>query len=82
MRYLLINLEVQDGERRHQHRCLHQTNAKNLDFAVQRYVSTFWGYGTHDSGWWNYGECMGRVVNYHEITKDEYKRLAELFHGL
>jgi len=58
------------------------TKAKDLDFVVQRYVSTFWGYSTLDNGWWNYGECMGRAINYHELTKQEYDRLTELFSGL
>lgn len=81
MRYVFINLEIQDGERNHVHRVLHITRTKNLDFAVKRYVSTFWGYGKVDklSGWWDYGECAGRLKTFTELTKEEYEKLNHLF---
>ena len=48
IKYLFIHLEIQDGERRHDHKVLHITTAKNLNFAVEKYVATFWGYGKID----------------------------------
>jgi hypothetical protein len=80
-KYLLINLEIQDGERNHVHRVLYTTTAKNCNFAVERYVSTYWGEGKIDklSGWWNYGECEGRLINFFEITKETYNYLEFLF---
>lgn len=81
MKYLFIHLEIQDGERKHSHKVLHTTNAENLEFAVERYVSTYWGYGKADrqSRWWNYGECAGRLVSFRELDKEEYDRLTYLF---
>ena len=81
MRYLFIHLEIQDGERRHNHRVLHITKADNLNFAVERYVSTYWGYGKVDksSRWWDYGECAGRLKSFTELTKGEYDMLNYLF---
>lgn len=81
MRYLFIHLEIQDGDRRHSHKVLHITNAINLNFTVERYISTFWGYGKIDkqSRWWNYGECAGRLKSFTELTKEEYDMLNYLF---
>jgi hypothetical protein len=81
IRYLFIHLEVQDGDRRHYHRILHTTKASNLNFAVERCVSTYWGYGKADkqSRWWNYGECSGRLKSFTELTKEEYEMLTYLF---
>jgi len=81
MRYLFIQLEIQDGERVHDHRVLHTTKAIDLNFAVERYVSTYWGYGEVDkqSRWWDYGECTGRLKSFTELTKEEYEMLDYLF---
>lgn len=81
VKYLFIHLEVQDGERRHDHNVLHTTKASNIDFAAERYVSTFWGYGTRskNSDWWDYGECAGRLKSYKELTKEEFEWLTNLF---
>jgi len=81
IRYLFIHLEVKDGERTHNHRVLHTTRAKDLNFAVERYVSTFWGFGKVDkqSRWWDYGECAGRLKSFTEISREDYEMLNYLF---
>lgn len=86
MKYLFIHLEVQDGERRHDHRVLHTTNAKNIEFAAQRYVASFWGNGYRDdrnSEWWNVnaGEIALRLRNVTELTEAEYKFMHDIFTG-
>jgi len=84
MKYLFITLKVQDGEHEHTHRVLHITTAVNIMFAAQRYASTFWGYGEHNSdGWWEVESgCMAiRVENVREISKYEHKLLWDIFTG-
>jgi len=79
MKYLLITLEVQDGERRHTHRILHTTNAKDIQFAAQRYAASFWGYGEHqDEWWWVNGEFAIRVKLVKELSEYEYRLMSEL----
>lgn len=79
MKYLLITLEIQDGERRHTHRVLHTTTGKNIEFSAERYASTYWGYGTHsDDWWWVDGEIAIRVKLVKELSVYEYKLMSEL----
>ena len=77
LKYLFIHIEIQDGERRHDHKVLHCTTAKNIKFSAERYVATFWGHGEVDkeSRWWNYGECTGRLKRVEELTLAEYETL-------
>ena len=85
MKYLLIHLEVQDGERRHDHRCLHTTNAKSIEFAAQKYAAGFWGWGERyskeDDYWWVNGEITIKMKNVTELSEREYKFLSDLFYG-
>ena len=85
MKYLFITLDVQDGERKHTHRILHTTNAKDIEFAAQRYVANFWGYGERqnkeDDYWWVNGEITCRLYSVVELTEAEYKLMSEIFGG-
>jgi hypothetical protein len=85
MKYLFITLDVQDGERKHTHRILHTTNAKNIEFAAQRYVANFWGYGERqnkeDDFWWFFGEITCRLYSVVELTEAEYKLMSDVFSG-
>ncbi len=79
-KHLFIRLQVQDGERQHDHKVLHTTNATNIEFAAQRYVSTFWGQGEReDDFWWFDNEITARLEKVVQITKKEYERLYALF---
>lgn len=85
MKYLFITLDVQDGERKHTHRILHTTNAKNIEFAAQRYVANFWGYGERqnkeDDFWWFFGEITCRLYTVVEISEYEYNLMSAIFSG-
>ena len=85
LKYLFIHIKIQDGEREHDHRVLHTTYANNLDFAVERYVASFWGWGErlhNDDVWyWNGGEFAGRLESYKELSKKEYYKINKLFYG-
>ena len=85
MKYLLITLAVQDGERRHDHRLLHTTNAQSIEFAAQRYAASFWGFGKRynkeDDFWWVNGEITIRLSNVIELSLYEYQLMNRLFGG-
>ena len=85
MKYLFITLDVQDGERKHTHRILHATRGNNIEFAAQRYVSNFWGFGERqsksDDFWWFFGEITCRLSNVVEISEYEYKLMSNIFTG-
>lgn len=84
MKYIFIQLAIQDGEREHTHRIVHTTNAKNLAFAVERYASTYWGYSELDKSskcWYAFGgEISIKVENWKELTQEEYKLINKLFY--
>lgn len=83
MKYLYIRLTVQDGEREHTHHCIHTTNAKNIEFAAERYAASFWGKSTHDKdGYWSAwgGEIMIKLRNVERLTKKQYNFLNSLFY--
>jgi hypothetical protein len=82
MRYLYIEFEVQDGERRHTHRSQHTTRAKNINFAGERFVATFWGHGereNNDEWWWIGGEFAMRLVKVIEMTEHEHRMMNKFF---
>ena len=81
VKYLFISILVFDGEMRHDHRVITMTRAKNIEFAAQNYVAHYYGYGERDHNDWSFhgGTIIARLVNYEEITKEEYYRLNELF---
>jgi hypothetical protein len=82
MKYLFITLEVQDGERRHDHRVLHTTNCTNVHFAVEYYAAHFWGESErqdNDEWWWVGGEFAIRVYSYTELSKEEYDFMSGIF---
>ena len=87
MKHLYIELEVQDGERRHTHRVLHNTNAENILFAAEWYVSHFWGNGRSDGRpfnnewWWFCGEYAARLVRVVEVPPDDHKVLRKYMYG-
>jgi hypothetical protein len=85
LRYLFIQLKVQDGEREHNHRVLHTTTAKNLDFAAERYVASYWGESELDKScgaWFAHGgEIAIQLEKCTEITESEYQFLNKLFYG-
>lgn len=78
MTKLFIHLEVQDGERTHDHKILHQTNCEDLNFAAEYYVAHFWGHGKRDfkdNWWWYSGEFAAQLVDYDELSDNHYKIL-------
>ena len=78
LRYLFIHIEVRDGEREHDHKVLHTTKATNLEFAAQRYVASYWGWGKRDKNWWWWnGEIMGRLASWKELTERDYNLLNQ-----
>jgi len=80
MKHLFIELEVQDGENRHTHRVQHTTNAKNINFAAERFVSQYWGADSHiDEWWWAKGVMAMRVVKVIEMTEGEHKIMNKFF---
>jgi hypothetical protein len=83
VKYLFIHLEVQDGERRHDHRVLHTTKAKNINFAAERYVATFWGYSSRPfkGDWWHVGEIALRLKRVVKLTKSEYNLINRIMNG-
>ena len=74
---LLIHIEVQDGERTHDHKVLHTTNCCNIDFAVEWYVAHYWGFGERvfEDEWWWWVDFAGRLSEYYVLTEDEYELL-------
>jgi len=85
MKYLFITLDVQDGERKHTHRVLHTTPGENIEFAAQRYVAAFWGYGERynkeDNYFWVDGEITLKLSNVVELSEYEYKLMSRIFSG-
>jgi len=81
MKYLYIELEVQDGERRHTHRCLHTTPGENINFAAQRYAYQFWGEPDgHNDEWWDLYDIAIRLRKVTELTKEEYELMRKIFY--
>ena len=78
IRYLFVHLEVQDGERKHDHKVVFATRANNLGLSAQRYVANYWGYGKREEDWWWWdGEIAGRLVSWKELTEQSYNLLNE-----
>jgi len=78
MKTIFIQLEVVDGTRTHTHKILHETNGKDINFAAERYVSTFWGKGTHDGEWWWFdGEFAARLISVKEVPIADYMVLQK-----
>lgn len=70
-KYLLLNLDIQNGEYEHQHTILLSTRCTNLEFAVQYYIAHFWSDGYHSDGkwWWNGGELACKRYSYKEVEE-------------
>jgi len=85
MKYLYIELEIQDGERNHTHRCLHTTKCKNINFAGEYYTAHFWGFSErtfNDNAWYAHaGEIAIECVDVKELTKPEFDFLHYIFRG-
>ena len=82
-KYLFISLEERNGEYEYTHRCLLITRAQNINFATERYASTFWGWSSgHDTPYWLFegGARMLKVDYVRELTKEQYDMLNELFY--
>ena len=82
MKYLFIELKIQDGEREHTHRVLHTTNAKNIQFAAQRYAAQYWGKSELSfKAWFTHGgEIAIEVSDVKELTKFEYDLMYKFFY--
>lgn len=83
MKRLFIELKIRDGERDHDHRVLTSTLGNNIQFAAQRYASSYWGYGKRDGNYWyvDGGEIAIKVTSVVEITEFEYKLMSRIFSG-
>ena len=78
MKYLFIHLIIQDGERRHDHKIVHITTGKNINFAAERYAANYWGKShSRNCNWWCQwgGEIAVKVARVKELTEKEYKIL-------
>ena len=82
MKYLFIELKIRDGEREHDHRVLTSTLGNDIQFAAQRYASSYWGYGERDGNYWYVdGEIAIKVTSVVEITEFEFKLMSRIFSG-
>ena len=84
MKYLFIELKIQDGERQHTHRVLTTTLAENVQFVAQRYAASYWGYGKRedkDDYWWVDGEITIKVVRVTELNEFMYRAMSDIFSG-
>lgn len=82
MKYLFIELNVQDGENRHTHRVLHTTGGTDINFVAEWYAAHY--YGTEAElmdGWWNFqAGCIGvKVVGVRELSEFEYNLMSDIF---
>ena len=84
MKYLFIELQIQDGERQHIHRILITTLAENVQFVAQRYAASYWGWGKRedkDNYWWVDGEITIKVVRVTELSEFMYRAMSDIFSG-
>lgn len=82
MKYLFIELRIQDGERQHTHRILTTTLAENVQFVAQRYAASYWGYGERENDyWWVDGEITIKVVRVTELNEYMYRAMSDIFSG-
>lgn len=85
MKYLFIELEIQDGERIHTHRCLHTTKCKNINYAAEYYAAHYWGYSErtfNDNSWYAHvGEIAIECTDVKELTKSQYDFMYNVFYG-
>lgn len=84
MKYLFIELRIQDGERQHTHRVLTTTLASNVRFAAERYAASYWGHGKRedkDNYWWFDGEITIKVIRVTELSEFMYKAMSDVFSG-
>jgi hypothetical protein len=82
LKYLYVQLKVQDGEREHTHRCLTTTYADNLDFVAQKYAASYWGEVAWRDGnhWYAHGgEIAITLEKWRELTPEQYQFLTQLF---
>lgn len=80
-KYVLLYLQVQDGERRYDLKGVHAIGKRrNVDKFGRDYASEFYGgksYKAPDSEWYEFdGGCVAvRVSNCYEIPKEHYEIL-------
>ena len=81
MKYLFIELKIQDGERTHTHRVQHTTNAKNINFVAERYAATYWDSNAYHEKdyWWHFNEITIKVEKVMEMTKEEHEIMNKFF---
>ena len=87
MTYLFIRLNVREGERVHNHKCLlptPETTEKGIEEAVDYFAQQYWDEDSEwverDGGWYCFGgEMFISVDAYTTISKEEYDRLYTLF---
>jgi hypothetical protein len=82
MKYLLITLEVQEGERTYTLRHLMETECESIKFAAERLAARYAGKdGTREDNYWWFIEFALKVDNVIELTKYEYDLMSSLFSG-
>lgn len=83
MKYLLITLEVREGEKSHTHRNLYMTNATNVGFIGEYYAARYWGHATRDNkdAWWYFDTLATRLLDCVELTAKEYMSMQKIFSG-
>ena len=81
MRYWCLKLRVNHGEADYRSFSIHKTNDE-IPFVFDAYMKSLSpdGGGSDDEGYYMYnnGEVCCSVVNYYELTKDEYEFMEKM----
>ncbi len=87
-RFLFIAITVQDGENTHDHRVTYLTSGDNINFAAERYVAKYYGFGERqmkncgDKETWYFhgGTIAAKLHKVVEVDSETYRKLNELFY--
>lgn len=75
LRYVYLEMTIQQGEFEHQHRILFATRCSSVEFAVKWYIAHYWGCAERDGGntvWLN-GEMAVKSYKYKTLLMSEYQ---------
>lgn len=86
-KFILLHIEIQDGENRYSSKSVHEISArKSTEKFGQDYAKNFYDGKPYQMGsridkndWWYFqAGCIGaRISNSYEITKEQYEVLKE-----
>lgn len=84
MKHLFINLLIREGEMEHDHRVLHKTNCKSIEFAALWYAAHYWDDEIDyrmDDWFFVHGSTMAiKVDRVKEITEYEYNLMNRIIY--